>query len=63
MVNIYVKEDNDYRELVTHIKDMHDAVMILAVMADKGKVTIDKSDYGMENGNRYINLYVSRECE
>lgn len=63
MVNIYVKKDNEYRELVTHIKDMHDVVMILAVMADKGKLTIDKSDYGMKNGERYIYLYVSREGE
>lgn len=60
MVNIYVKKDNNYRELVTHIKDMHDVVMILAVMADTGKVTIDKSDYGMKDGERYINLYLSR---
>ena len=63
MVNIYVKKDNEYRELVTHIKDMHDVVMILAVMADKDKVTIDKSDYGMKDGQRYIHLYVSREGE
>lgn len=63
MVNIYVKKNNVYRELVTHIKDMSDVVMILAVMADTGKVTIDKSDYGMKNGNRYIHLYVSREGE
>ena len=61
MANIYVKKDNDYRELVTHINDMHDVVMILAVMADSGKVTIDKSDYGMKNGERYIDLYLSRE--
>lgn len=60
MVNIYVKKDNNYRELVTHIKDAHDAVMILAVMADTCKVTIDKSDYGMKDGERYINLYLSR---
>lgn len=63
MVNIYVKKDNVYREAVTHIKDMSDVVRILAVMADTGKVTIDKSDYGMKNGNRYIHLYVSREGE
>lgn len=63
MVNIYVKKDNNYRELVTHIKDMHDVVMILAVMVDTGKVTIDKSDYGMKDGERYINLYLSRGNE
>ena len=61
MANIYVKKGDTYRELVTHIKDMHDVVMILAVMADTGKVTIDKSDYGMKDGERYINLYLSRE--
>lgn len=61
MANIYVKEKGDYRELVTHINDMHDVVMVLAVMADSGKVTIDKSDYGMKDGERYINLYLSRE--
>jgi len=63
MVNIYVKKDNNYREFVTHINDMDDVVMILAVMADTGKVTIDKSDYGMKDGERYIYLYVSREGE
>lgn len=63
MVNIYVKKDNNYREFVTHINDIDDVVMILAVMADTGKVTIDKSDYGMKDGERYIHLYVSREGE
>ena len=63
MANIYVKKGDTYRELVTHIKDMHDVVMILAVMADTGKVTIDKSDYGMKDGERYINLYLSRGNE
>ena len=63
MANIYVKKGDTYRELVTHIKDMHDVVMILAVMADTGKVTIDKSDYGMKDGQRYIHLYLSRGNE
>lgn len=63
MVNIYLKKEDSYRELVTHIKDMHDVVMILAVMADTGKVTIDKCDYGMKDGERYINLYLSRGNE
>lgn len=60
MMNIYVNENGKYHELVTHIKDAHDVVMVLAVMADSGKVVIDKSDYGMKDGQRYINLYLSR---